>query len=156
MKVKLKDLLFLILIVTVYIGLIWFVSSIIAKGITKAKAETTVYSIEMSPNMIDLRKVNSFYATETGLYLNISDSEGYYLEVPNKTETNYVYVICDVVASYGECPEDIYATNLLCEMPDGTLHVYQIEDAPEGKVELVCFQTSNQDNYETYEVVAVR
>ena len=73
-----------------------------------------------------------------------------------ETEPHYIYVICDVVGSYGECPEDIYATNLLCEMPDGTLHVYQIEDAPEGKVELVCFKTDNQDDYTTYEIVAVR
>ena len=72
------------------------------------------------------------------------------------TETNYTYVICDVVDSYGDCPEDIYATNLVCKMPDGTLHKYIIEDAPEGKVELVCFRTTNQDNYEAYEVVAVR
>lgn len=151
MKVKLKDLLFLILIVTVYIGLVWFTSSIIAKGITKAKAD---YSIEMSHGMVDMRKATSFSATETGLYINFLDG-GYYLEIPNKTETNYTYVICDVVYYYGDSTEDIYATNLVCEMPNGELHTYTIEDAPE-EAELVCFRTNNQDNYETYEVVAVR
>lgn len=92
-------------------------------------------------------------------FLNVSGTKAETVEVATETmetETNYVYVICDVVDSYGECPEDPYATNLVCKMPDGTLHVYQIEDAPEGKVELVCFQTSNQDDYEKYEVVAVQ
>lgn len=76
--------------------------------------------------------------------------------VKTETEPQYVHVICDVIFSYGDTVDDIYATNLVCKMPDGTLHVYQIEDAPEGKVELVCFRTTNQDDYSVYEVVAVR
>lgn len=76
------------------------------------------------------------------------------VETENKTD-NYVYIICDVVDNYDE-PNGIYATNLVCKMPNGKLHKYTIEDAPEGKVELVCFRTDNQDDYEAYEVVAVR
>ena len=74
------------------------------------------------------------------------------------TETEYVYVICDVVDSYEtqETQDDIYTTNIVCEMPNGELHIYAIEDAPEGIIELVCFRTDNQDVYETYEVVGVR
>ena len=68
-----------------------------------------------------------------------------------KTETDYVYVICDVLANY-----DTNVTNLVCKMPNGEHHIYEIEDAPEGKIELVCFRTENQDDYTVYEVVAVR
>lgn len=84
----------------------------------------------------------------------VTTSEVYCLEIPNKTE--YTYVICDVVYYYGDTTEDIYATNLVCEMPNGELHTYTIEDAPEGNVELVCFRTDNQDDYEAYEIIAVR
>ena len=66
-------------------------------------------------------------------------------------EINYVYVICDVVDNY-----DTDVTNLVCKMPNGKHHIYEIEDAPEGKIELVCFRTTNQDDYTLYEVVAVR
>jgi hypothetical protein len=150
-KSKLKDLLVVILIVIIWTGLVLFGSFIVAKGITKAKAD---YLIEMSHGMVDMRKATSFSTTETGLYINFLDG-GYYLEIPNKTETNYTYVICDVVYYYGDSTEDIYATNLVCEMPNGELHTYTIEDAPE-EAELVCFRTDNQDDYTTYEVVAVR
>lgn len=70
------------------------------------------------------------------------------------TETNYVYVICDVVDYYGDELCD-YAINLVCKMPNGTLHTYVIEDPP-AEAELVCFRTDNQDDYSNYEVVAVR
>lgn len=71
-------------------------------------------------------------------------------ETIEHTET--VYPICDVVDNY----ETETGTVLVCEMPNGELHEYKIEDAPEGKVELVCFRTDNQDDYTAYEVVAVR
>ena len=44
---------------------------------------------------------------------------------------------------------------LVCEMPNGELHKYGIIDAPEGKIDTVCFKTENQDDYSVYEVVAV-
>ena len=76
--------------------------------------------------------------------------------IEQATEPNYVYVICDVVDSYEDLQDDIYVTNLVCEMQNGELHTYTTEDAPEGIVELVCFRTDNQDDYKTYEVVGVR
>ena len=72
-------------------------------------------------------------------------------ETEVETETDYVYVICDVVDNY-----DTDITNLVCKMPNGKNHIYTIEDAPEGKIKLVCFRTENQDDYTVYEVVAVR
>lgn len=78
------------------------------------------------------------------------------IEQTTITETNYVYVICDVVDSYEELKDEIYTTNLVCDMPNGELHTYTIEDAPEGTIELVCFRTDNQDDYKAYEVVGVR
>lgn len=65
---------------------------------------------------------------------------------------DYTYPICSVVETYNTENETI----LVCEMPNGELHEYKIEDAPEGKIELVCFKTTNQDNYTSYEVVSVR
>lgn len=63
-----------------------------------------------------------------------------------------VYVICDVI---GQSETDTYTT-IFVEMPDGSEHVYAIDDAPEGKIMEVTFCTTNQDDYTSYEVVAVR
>lgn len=68
----------------------------------------------------------------------------------SKTET--YYVICDVVES-AETKYD--ETHITCEMPNGTLHVYRITDAPE-EIELAVFKTTNQDDYTKYEVITVR
>lgn len=62
-----------------------------------------------------------------------------------------VYVICDVV----ETEESGDTTLLTCEMPNGELHAYEIEDAPE-EIELVCFKTNDQDDYSVYEIVGAR
>lgn len=64
------------------------------------------------------------------------------------TETEYVYPDCNVFGQY----EKDGLTYLICEMPNGELRDYIIEDAPEGKIDLVCFVTDNQDDYESYEV----
>lgn len=82
--------------------------------------------------------------------------EEQYKAIQEVTQENYVYVICDVMESYEELQDDIYITNLVCNMPNGELHIYTIEDAPEGTVELVCLRTDNQDDYKSYEVVGVR
>lgn len=84
--------------------------------------------------------------------------------VEHKTEP--VYVICDVIDNYeDEIPvydkygnlDDYYVgTVLVCEMPNGELHQYGIQDAPEGDIDTVCFKTENQNDYSVYEVVACR
>ena len=75
--------------------------------------------------------------------------------IANTTETyEYEYVICDVKGTIIDTSSDI--TRIQCEMPNGELHEYKIEDAPEGEIELVCFRTINQDDYTSYEVVSVR
>lgn len=68
---------------------------------------------------------------------------------------NPVYVICDVTENYDTEVDGQTLTVLVCEMPNGELHKYGIEDAPEGKIDTVCFKTENQDDYSVYEVVAV-
>lgn len=68
----------------------------------------------------------------------------------NRTKQE-VYVICDVV----ETEESGDTTLLTCEMPNGELHTYEIEDAPE-EMELVCFKTENQDDFTEYEIVGAR
>lgn len=67
-----------------------------------------------------------------------------------ETETGYTYPDCKVVSQYEE--EDF--TVLICEMPNGELHSYNIIDAPEGKIDLAIFQTDNQDDYTSYEFLA--
>ena len=67
-------------------------------------------------------------------------------------EVNEAHVICDVVEYY-DAEEN---TVLVCEMPNGELHEYYIEDAPEGDIDIVCLRTENQNDYTMYEVVAVR
>lgn len=64
-----------------------------------------------------------------------------------ETETRYIYPDCKVVSQYDA--EDY--TVLICEMPDGSLHDYNIVDPPEGKIDIAMFQTDNQDDYESYE-----
>ena len=66
--------------------------------------------------------------------------------------TEKVYIIVDVV----ETTETQNGTELDCEMPNGEIHTYDIEDAPEGKITIACLSTENQDDYTVYEVVAVR
>lgn len=100
--------------------------------------------------MVDTRDIISYEETETGMLLNLVDGTGYYIEnIENITE--YVYPICDVITTYGKD----YPTKLGVGMPDGSIHDFDIEDPPK-EVELVCFKTSNQDNYKSYEVVGVR
>lgn len=73
------------------------------------------------------------------------------------TTENYTYPICDVVNNYEETDENgDRVTVLVCKMPNGELHEYTVTDAPEGKIEVVCFRTENQDDYNDYEVVGIR
>ena len=64
-------------------------------------------------------------------------------------ETEYVYPDCNVIEQYDKAGY----TYLICEMPNGELHDYMIEDAPEGKIDIVCFRTNNQEDYNSYKVV---
>lgn len=75
-----------------------------------------------------------------------------------ETETikNPVYVICDVTENYDTEVDGQTLTVLVCEMPNGELHIYGIEDAPDGDITVVCFKTENQDDYSVYEVVACK
>lgn len=84
-------------------------------------------------------------------------------EMATETETNseeqyenYTYVICDVTETNTKF--------FVAEMPNGELHeYYMVEDYPIDELgnpyfELVCFKVTmeTQDNYSTYEIVAVR
>lgn len=73
-------------------------------------------------------------------------------ETKIQTQIEYVYPICEVTDQYDT--EDV--TVLVCLMPNGELHRYEIIDAPESKIEFAVFRTVNQDDYAKYEVVAVR
>ena len=73
-------------------------------------------------------------------------------EIPSTSEVaeDKAYIICDIV-SY-EYDNGIMYT----EMPSGDIEIYYIpEDAPEEADE-VCFFAKNQDDYTSYEVVALR
>ena len=59
------------------------------------------------------------------------------------------YIICDVTET------DIETGELTVLMQDGGLQVYLADDIPES-CELVCFKTNNIDNFESYEIVALR
>jgi hypothetical protein len=76
-------------------------------------------------------------------------------ETAEEPKTDPVYVICDVTENYDTEVAGQALTVLVCEMPNGELHQYGIIDAPEGKIDTVCFKTENQDDYSVYEVVAV-
>jgi len=71
------------------------------------------------------------------------------------TKTTETYLICDVEMY---CYNNDFKgnTDLYCEMPNGDLEIFTIKDAPERKCTLVTFKTENLDDYNTYEVVAVR
>ena len=72
-------------------------------------------------------------------------------ETKIQTQTEYVYPICEVTDQYDT--EDV--TVLVCLMPNGELHRYEITDAPEGKIELAVFRTANQDSYDDYELLTI-
>ena len=67
------------------------------------------------------------------------------------------YIICDVVNTSWELgiTGTEYST-LSVVMPNGEIHDYKISDPPEGKINEICFKATNQDDYATYKVVAVR
>lgn len=125
--------------------------------VVETKAETVEVATETveiteSEYMIDVREIVSFEETETGMLLHLKDGTGCYVENAENV-TQYVHVISEVVYSYGDTVDDIYKTNLICAMPDGSLHNYTIQDPPEGNVEFVCLETINQEKYESYEIV---
>lgn len=57
------------------------------------------------------------------------------------------YIIYDIA--------DVNGDIISVEMMDGSIHEYYVEDIPES-CELVVFKTVNQDDYTTYEIVALR
>lgn len=66
-------------------------------------------------------------------------------------EEDYVYIICDVAGfSY-----DDKGTAIECEMPNGEVHTYYAVDTP-LEMELVCLRTDDQDDFSSYEIVAIR
>lgn len=77
---------------------------------------------------------------------NAKEPEVVYLTQPDRTE--YCYVIADVAYTT--------ETELGVLMPNGEVHDFVVDDAPEGEVREVCFRTENLDDYEQYEVVALR
>lgn len=67
------------------------------------------------------------------------------------------YLICDVVDSEWEIGRAGTETEILSvAMPNGEIHTFRVSDAPEGVITEVALKTSNQDDYSSYEVVAVR
>ena len=99
--------------------------------------------------MVDIREIESYQETETGLQLNIKNGTEIHVD-DAKNVTEYVYPICDVVGTY----ED-YPTELEIDMPDGSIHWFNIQDPPK-ELEEVVFQTIDQDNYKTYKIVGAR
>ena len=86
--------------------------------------------------------------------LNLKDGNS--INVPNvENVTEYFYIICDIVNSYGEKPNDIYHTNIVVNMPNGELHKYNIEDPPAGNLDKAVFVTINQDKYEDYAIATI-
>lgn len=64
------------------------------------------------------------------------------------TRPSRTYIICDV--------ETNTDTEINAIMPNGEIHTYEAEDLPEEDISLVCFATENQDDYTSYEIVALR
>lgn len=63
------------------------------------------------------------------------------------------YIICDVdETEVGTEDETIIAVI----MQDGSIHDYIVIDAPEGNIDEVCFKANDLDDYESYEIVALR
>jgi len=67
------------------------------------------------------------------------------------------YIIVDVV-NYVYNGDFNGNTYLYCQMPDGSLQVYSITDAPEPnpKCTIACLATEDIEDYAVYRVVAVR
>lgn len=57
------------------------------------------------------------------------------------------HMICAIAESH-----DNY---VVAEMPDHSLQIYAVEDAPEDEMTHVCFEYTEQDDYTTYKVVAL-
>lgn len=129
----------------VTVGAIITVTTIVANK--KIEATETAYT-----DIINMAEVTSYTEENGVLKLNFMNGDMYSLCAPKVKEKTYVYPICNVLETY----HTETGTILVCVMPNGELHAYEIEDAPEGKVELVCFKTDNQDDYTCYEVVGVR
>lgn len=88
-----------------------------------------------------------------GIFIGAAIHNGVIVKA-NENETVETFVICDVTSN---CLIDEGTTELIVEMPNGELHSYTVTDAPvDDVVKEVCFRTTDQDNYECYEVVALR
>ena len=74
--------------------------------------------------------------------------------VKDEHNNDSVHVICEVVGRYDAYEDGYTYSGLICKMPNGEFKKYPIQDAPEGNVTLVCFETENQDDYSSYEIVA--
>ena len=116
-----------------------------------AKIDTEPVKAETTENqyMVDIREIESYQETETGLQLNLKDGTEIHVD-DAKNVTEYVYPICDVVGTY-----EYYPTELEISMPDGSIHWFNIQDPPK-ELEEVVFQTIDQDNYKTYKIVGAR
>ena len=116
-----------------------------------AKIDTEPVEPKTTENQytVDIREIESYKETKTGLQLNLKDRTEIHVDNA-KNVTEYVYPICDVVGTY----ED-YPTELAIDMPDGSIHWFNIQDPP-MEVELVCFQTLEQDDYKSYKIVGAR
>ena len=81
------------------------------------------------------------------------------------TETETVHVLCNVIEhyeslipiydKYGNFDDYTWGTVLICKMQNGEIHKYGIQDPPEGRIDIACFETENLDDYSTYKVATV-
>ena len=124
--------------------------ALIAEGKVKAETtETTTETETISSYLVDLNEAISYLETDNGIVLTFLDGTEYLLE--SATETNYTYIICDVES--WEIKDE--ATEIVCIMQDGSTHKYTAYDTPD-EMKIICFRTDNIDDFDTYEIVAIR